>query len=69
MAICFVCSCNDKRYYLPDNHAGKRVRCPICKVLIIVPQAPPPGTVTQQGNEPVVLAMPSDDQSIPEIGY
>ena len=52
MTIHFMCSCGGRTYYLPDNMATKKVRCPNCHALIIVPQP----------SEQVVLAMPAEDQ-------
>lgn len=55
MTVHFMCSCGGRTYSLPDKMSGQKVRCPSCKVLIIVPQA----------SEQVVLAMPAEDQSLP----
>lgn len=61
MTIHFMCSCGGRTYYLPDNMAGQKVRCPNCRVLIIVPQP--------SESEKVVLAMPADDQGMPDRGH
>ncbi len=58
MTVHFMCSCGGKTYYLPNNMAGQKVRCPQCKTLIIVPQP----------TDQVVLATPADDQQMPEQG-
>ncbi len=55
MTVHFMCSCGGRTYSLPDKMSGQKVRCPNCKVLIIVPQP----------SEQVVLAMPAEDQTIP----
>jgi len=55
MTVHFMCACGGRTYSLPDKMAGQKVRCPNCKVLLIVPQP----------SEQVVLAMPAEDQSVP----
>ncbi|NUM36736.1 MAG: hypothetical protein HUU50_19510 [Candidatus Brocadiae bacterium] len=55
MTVHFMCSCGGRTYSLPDNMSGQKVRCPNCKVLVIVPQP----------SEQVVLAMPAEDQDMP----
>ena len=58
MTVHFMCSCGGRTYSLPDYMSGQKVRCPNCKVLVIVPQP----------SEQVVLAMPDEDQDIPDSG-
>lgn len=54
MTVHFMCACGGKTYSLPESMSGQRVRCPNCKVLIIVPQA----------SDQVVMAIPAEDQEI-----
>ena len=59
MTVQFMCSCGGRTYFLPDYMASERVRCPNCKGLIIVPQP----------SKQVVLAMPAEDQEMPDYGF
>lgn len=56
MAQVLVCACG-KRLKVKDEFTGRRVACPACRQMIVVP-APPPATM-----ESSVLSKPVDDET------
>jgi hypothetical protein len=67
MPITFACSCG-KSMTVGDEHAGKKVRCPDCKNVLVVPGSvtvtevvagPPPSTVMTEPLPAVLPAMPA----------
>ena len=52
MPITFDCACG-KTLRVPDQHAGKRVRCPACTGVATVPEPEPMFEVVEESNEPM----------------
>ncbi|MFO1020238.1 MAG: hypothetical protein U0903_06030 [Planctomycetales bacterium] len=50
LARCPAC---DSKLKVPDEAAGKRIRCPICEAAMTLPQAPPAATPSQTRTRPI----------------
>ncbi len=57
MPITFDCECG-KTLRVPDEHAGRRVRCPACSAVSTVPAAEPQFEVVENSSEPLVAPPP-----------
>ncbi len=57
MPITFDCACG-KSLRVPDEHAGRRVKCPACSVISIVPAPEPQFEVVEDTSVPLVSPPP-----------
>jgi predicted Zn finger-like uncharacterized protein len=67
VATCPVCS---TRYGVRDEHAGKKLRCPKCREVLVAPPAPPPKPEpppVQESPKPVQGGIHQAGEPVPQL--